>query len=181
MPAKGPEDVLEFWFSDRTRPFWFKQDAAFDEKLRKDFGLLWEAAQGGGCAQWEAGPEAAVALVIVLDQFPRNMFRGDRRSFSTDELAVLVSRRAIDAGFDQSLDAKQRQFLYMPFVHSESLEDQARACELFAQPGMPGPEWAEKHKVIIERFGRFPHRNDVLDRECTADEIEFLKGPGSSF
>lgn len=181
MTMPGPKDVLEFWFSPRARPHWFESDAGLDEEIRSRFGPLWEHASSGGCDAWASSSEGALALIIVLDQFPRNMFRGDARSFASDEQALDVSRRAVDAGLDSDLDATQRQFLYMPHMHSEQLEDQERACELFGGPGMPGPEWAEKHKVIIERFGRFPHRNEVLGRTSTPEEVAFLEQPGSSF
>lgn len=176
-----PRSVVDFWFSEETRPYWFEKSEAFDQRIRDSYRDLWESATRGECAAWAADATGAVALVIVLDQLPRNMFRGDARSFASDALALDVSKRALNDRVDLELEPEPRQFLYMPFMHSERLEDQERACELFAQPGMPGPEWAEKHKAIIQRFGRFPHRNDVLGRESTPEELAFLREPGSSF
>jgi len=142
---------------------------------------LWEGASRGGLAPWGATPLASLALIVVLDQFPRNMFRGDARAFSTDARALAVATRAVERGDDRLLQAAERTFAYLPFEHAEDLSAQRRSLELFAAHDPDNLEWAKRHHDIVERFGRFPHRNAVLGRKSTPEEIEFLKRPGSSF
>jgi uncharacterized protein (DUF924 family) len=176
-----PEDVLRFWFGDEDEPReeWFRKDEEFDREIQDRFGALYEEAASGALDGWRETSEGALALVIVLDQFPRNMFRGDPRSYATDEKARETARYAIDRAFDRDLPPVRRSFLYMPFMHSEELEDQRRSVELFE--GMDPGRYAIRHKEIVERFGRFPHRNAVLGRTTTPEEAEFLREPGSSF
>ena len=180
-----PMDVLAFWRGAGPNK-WFRKDEAFDVEVAARFRALWQAAADGRLAHWEAVPETALALVIVLDQFPRNMFRGTARAFATDALALETARLAVQLGDDQMMLPVERLFLYLPFEHSEALEDQNRACEL-TQPLAAFPEtddahrYALAHRDVIRRFGRFPHRNSILGRTSTAEELEFLKQPGSSF
>lgn len=177
----GPDDVLRFWFGDEDEPReeWWRKDEEFDREIRDRFGALYEEAASGALDGWRETAEGSLALVIALDQFPRNMFRGDPRSYATDEKARETARYAVDRAFDRELSPVRRSFLYMPFMHSEDLEDQRRSVELFE--GMDPGGYAIRHREIVERFGRFPHRNAVLGRDTTPEEAEFLREPGSSF
>ncbi len=181
VPAEA-RAVLDFWFTETSPEQWFKRDDAFDATVRKRFAELYRRAAAGALDGWRQTPAGCVALAIVLDQFPRNMFRGDARAFATDAAARAVLRYALDRKFDAGLSARERQFLYMPLQHSEDPADQALSVALYAATGDAGlVKWAEAHKRIIDRFGRFPHRNDVLGRTTTPDEAEFLTQPDSSF
>ena len=170
-------DIVSFWRAvgpDR----WFEKDAALDEEIRRRFLSVHETAAGGKLAAWEQTAEGALALLILLDQFPRNMFRGQARAFATDPLARAVASRAILNGFDGAMTG-MRQFFYLPFEHSEDLADQKRGVALFKAVGdADGLKWAELHADIIRRFGRFPHRNAVLGRATTPEEQAFLDGGG---
>jgi len=172
--------VLEFWFrGDEERKEWFTKSDAFDAEIRGRFLALHEEAARGELMRWKDSPGDCLALIVVLDQFPRNMFRGSSRAFSTDALALEAAKHAVAAGYDKQLSVVARSFVYLPFEHSESLADQEMALKLFE--GHANFEWARKHWEIVRRFGRFPHRNAVLGRQSTPAEIEFLKEPGSSF
>jgi uncharacterized protein (DUF924 family) len=174
----SPQAVLEFWRAAGEEK-WFKKNAAFDDDIRAGFLATYEAAAAGRLAGWEQTSEGALALTIVLDQFPRNMFRGDPRTYAADPQARAVASRALDRGFDRSLPNIDRQFLYLPFEHSETLADQDRCCALFAATGDTDKlKWAQLHADIIRRFGRFPHRNAVLGRATTAEEQAFLDSGG---
>ena len=180
-------DILAFWFGSRKPdPRWFGKDPAFDAEIRARFGDAIEAAIGGGFGAWSGTPRGALARVLLLDQFTRNAFRDTPRAFAGDTLAREIAARAVDAGFDRMLDAFERWFLYLPFEHAEEAAAQDRSLELFGalarETGQRDPlEWAEKHAAIVRRFGRYPHRNAILGRTSTADEIAFLREPGSSF
>jgi uncharacterized protein (DUF924 family) len=184
-----PADVLEFWFGEsphRSRAVWFIKDPDFDAAIRARFGEAVEAGLRGAFADWPATPHAALARVILLDQFTRNIFRDTPRAFEGDALARSVAVAVVDAGQDRALDRYERQFLYLPFEHSESAADQDRSIELFSALARDTGDdsqlpWAARHADIIRRFGRFPHRNDILGRASTPDEIAFLKEPGSRF
>ena len=181
-PVQDPRAraILEFWFhGDAERKEWFRKDDAFDAEIRAKFLGLYEEAERGGLASWLESPADCLALIILMDQFPRNMFRGSARTFATDPRALAAARHAVDAGYDKRVGEIARTFFYLPFEHSENLADQERALQLFE--GQANLEWARKHWEIIRRFGRFPHRNAVLGRQSTPAEIEFLKEPGSSF
>jgi uncharacterized protein (DUF924 family) len=173
-------DILAFWReagSDR----WYNPDDGFDADLRSRYLELWQQAARGELSSWETTDEGALALTIVLDQFPRNMFRGDIRAYSTDALAREVASRAIARGADSRVEAALLEFLYMPLMHSEHLADQVRCVELFREAGNASNlKYAEDHADIIRRFGRFPHRNRILGRATTADEQAFLDGGGFS-
>ncbi len=194
MPSEaGPsraQEVLDFWFGREGEPgygefrqAWFKKDPEFDRKVRDRFEDLHEAAAAGELEGWREEARSCLALVILLDQFPRNMFRGDPRSYATDRMAQETAEYAVDRALDRELPAFQRMFLYMPFMHSEDLERQRRSVELFQALGGEDDAtgYAVRHMEIIERFGRFPHRNEVLGRRTTPEEAEFLARPGSSF
>ena len=195
MPSKAvpaeAQEVLDFWFGREDEPgygefreAWFRKDPEFDKLVRDRFEDLYEAAAAGDLDVWKEEALSCLALVIVLDQFPRNMFRGDPRSYATDRKAQETAEYAVDRALDRELPEFQRTFLYMPFMHSEDLEHQRRSVELFRR--LAGNEtdsshYAVRHMEIIERFGRFPHRNEVLGRQTTPEEAEFLTQPGSSF
>ncbi|CAG9245174.1 DUF924 family protein [Paraburkholderia unamae] len=187
-------DVLDFWFGapdseefGRERKMWFRKRAAFDAQLRERFGALLEAAAAGELDAWRATPEGALALVIVLDQFSRNCHRGTPHAFATDEQALAVAREMVASGADLRLPTLQhRSFAYLPFEHAESAEAQRESLRLFGElakepEGQGYYDYALRHAKVIERFGRFPHRNAQLARASTDDEAAFLREPGSSF
>ena len=185
----GPIHVLRFWFGEAPggpRLEWFRKDPAFDEEIRRRFGPLHAAAARRELESWRDEAQSMLALVIVLDQFSRNLHRNDARAFAQDGHALECARQALGRGDDRSLLPVQRQFLYLPFEHSEDLADQERGLELMRsleafEPTRGCAEWAERHRDIVRRFGRFPHRNAALGRASTPEEIEFLKTPGSGF
>lgn len=175
-------DVLRFWFEEIQPAQWWKADPAFDEQIRQRFGALHAQAAQGGCSVWRASPEGCLAEVIVLDQFSRNLHRGTSGAFACDALALSLAQQAVAKGWDLRLPFERRAFLYMPYMHSESRVVHERAEALFRERAPQANFQAElKHKAIVDRFGRYPHRNAVLGRASTAEEIEFLKQPGSSF
>lgn len=185
------EEVLDFWFGPqgqrgKARAQWFRKDAAFDEEIRRRFAALHLRAARRELEAWRAAPLPMLALVVVLDQFSRNLHRADARAFAQDAHARDCAREALDRGDDLGLLPVERQFLYLPFEHSEDLDDQdccverMATLEAFEETRGLGA-WAEKHRAIIRRFGRFPHRNAALGRVSTADEIGFLAQPGSGF
>jgi uncharacterized protein (DUF924 family) len=170
--------VLAFWRAAGPDK-WFEKDAAFDENIRARFLETYEAAAAGKLSDWEQTAEGALALTIVLDQFPRNMFRGDARTYAADPQARAVAERALERGFDRVVPLPDRQFFYLPFEHSEAMADQERCCALVAATGDADLlKWAQLHADIIRRFGRFPHRNTMLGRATTAEEQAFLDGGG---
>lgn len=195
------ESVLEFWFgaldahgradAEHTRR-WYTKDAEFDRELGRRFGALHASVLAFEHEAWLSTTRGRLAYVIVLDQFSRNLFRGDARSFGGDERALAAALEGVVQGVDAALALDERMFLYMPFMHSELLEHQRRSLELFTNlcEGQPeevrsyvanGVDYAKRHLLIIERFSRFPHRNAMLGRASTPEEVEFLKEPGSSF
>jgi len=175
-----PADILTFW-REAGYDRWYKKDDAFDAEVRRRYLALWQRAVAGELSAWETSDDGALALTIVLDQFPRNMFRGEARAFSSDAMARDVAARAIARGADSRIDPELVEFLYMPFMHSEHLADQLRCVELFrSAPDPDNLRYAEEHAEIIRRFGRFPHRNRVLGRAMTAEEQAFLEGGGFS-
>jgi len=173
---------LTFWFEQTGPDQWFEKDPTFDASIRERFLGLHELLVSRGNDDLLADAQTALAAVIVLDQMSRNMFRDTPRAYAADAQALWVAEAAIVAGFDAGLTKDQRMFLYLPFEHSEDRQSQARSVALMASLGDPElQKWAEAHRAIVERFGRFPHRNGVLGRISTPEEIEFLKQPGSSF
>lgn len=180
--AVAARDVLGFWFEQAGPTRWFDGDAGFDAEVRARFLRLHEDGAEGRLDDWAGTPLGAVALCIVLDQFPRNLFRGTGRAFATDPKALAVARGAVERGFDRdpSIDDDHRLFLYLPFEHSETLADQRRSVEL-AAAGLSDPEYvdyAQRHLEVIERFGRFPHRNAILGRTSTPEEEVHLAENG---
>jgi uncharacterized protein (DUF924 family) len=173
-----PAEVLAFWQSGGADK-WFGKDDAFDAAVRGRFLPAYEAAAAGRLAHWEMTPDGALALVIALDQFPRNMFRGSARTYAADPLARAAADRALSRGFDRAVAPELRTFFYLPFMHSEALADQERCVALYRALGDANSlKYADDHADIIRRFGRFPHRNDVLGRATTAEEQAFLDAGG---
>jgi uncharacterized protein (DUF924 family) len=177
---ESPKSVLAFWRKAGPKK-WFAKDAAFDRQIRIRFLPTYNAAAASRLSHWERTPEGALALTLVLDQFPRNMFRGSARAFAADPLARRVARRAIARGFDRLVPRRERPFFYLPFEHSESISDQDRCVALFRAAGdAESLKWAILHADIIRKFGRFPHRNAALGRDTTAAEHAFLAAGGFS-
>lgn len=182
MNAGTIDDILRFWFETLKPEDWYRKDPAIDAEITRRFGAIYEALKLSVPQDWLADPKGMLAAILVLDQFPRNMFRDDPRAFATDQAALALAKRAIGEGLDTRLPPEQRAFIYMPFQHSEARDDQARSIELFTSLGAPlNLDFALRHEAIIARFGRFPHRNAVLGRESTEAELAFLREPGSSF
>jgi uncharacterized protein (DUF924 family) len=190
--AHSPGELLAFWFSDQVRPRWFAKVPAFDDLLRQRFGTSAGAAVSGALDNWTAEPESCLALVLLLDQVPRNIHRGSPRAFAADAKARQVAEIAVAREFDSRTPLDGRFFFYMPFQHSEDAADQRRSVALFRRwaeaHGDKNHEWVAesmryvlRHQEVIERFGRFPHRNQILGRESTPAETDFLAGPDASF
>jgi uncharacterized protein (DUF924 family) len=194
--ASPVEAVLRFWFghsateaTDYTarRKLWFGKNNSFDQEIADRFQPLYQQAANGELDHWQDSPNSCLALLIVLDQFPRNLFRHHPQAFATDAKALALAQVAIAQGFDQALEPVQRIFMYLPLEHSENLADQLQSVECFRSLVAIDPQlsdvldYALRHYEVIQRFGRFPHRNIILDRTSTPEEIEFLKQPGSSF
>ena len=189
MNTAAAHAVLDFWFGapgslhyGKSRAEWFKKSDDFDALMRGRFLPLHEQAAAGKLAQWRESPLTLLALIVVLDQFPRNLYRESPKAFATDAMALDAARRMTALAWDQRLNMVERQFVYLPFEHAEDIEMQRESMRLFESLGSDDLlEWARKHAVIIERFGRFPHRNAVLGRVSTPEEIEFLRQPDSRF
>lgn len=173
--------VLRFWFHETSPSQWWKIDAEFDRLIAERFGGIHTQAAQGELFEWRADPAGRLAEVIVLDQFSRNIYRGSHRAFLTDVLALGLAQEAVAAKADLALPAEERAFLYMPYMHSESRVIHEVAERLFRENAQQNHDFELRHKAIIDRFGRYPHRNAVLGRESTPEELAFLAGPGSSF
>ena len=167
------QEILEFWFSPRIGKHWFASTPALDEEIRTRFETLWQQAAAGTHDAWAESATGALALIIVLDQLPLNMYRGKPAAFSTEQKAVAITRLAVDAGFHRTLVDQQRLFLFLPLMHSENPADQDLSVSLFQQAGMD-THWPEHHRQIVQRFGRFPHRNAILGRTSTPEEQAYL-------
>ena len=189
----SPQEVLDFWFGregeegyGEFREAWFNRDPEFDREIRDRFEPVYEEAAAGRLDHWKSEARSCLALIVVLDQFPRNMYRGDARMYAADEKAREAARHAVEHTYDRELSPYGRLFIYLPFEHSEELDDQRLSVELFRGLATEmGSEdllgYAVQHFKIVERFGRFPHRNEILGRRTTPEETKFLSGPDSSF
>lgn len=174
--------VLDFWFEELTPQQHWAKDPALDQYIRDNFGDYHHAASQGELCSWRRTAEGRLAEIILLDQFSRNIYRDSAQSFAYDGMALVLAQEAVAQAYDRELDLFKRSFIYMPYMHSESLLIHERALLLFNQEGLENNlEFERRHKVIIERFGRYPHRNALLGRESSAEELEFLQQPGSSF
>jgi uncharacterized protein (DUF924 family) len=175
-------DILHFWFEEITPKQHFTKDPALDETMRRRFGSTLEAAARCELFAWRGSAAGRLAEIIVLDQFSRNIFRDTPRAFAQDALALVLAQELVASGQDRALPVARRVFAYMPYMHSESVVIHEQAVRLFSQPGLEGNlDFELRHKAIIDRFGRYPHRNHVLDRASSAPEQAFLSEPGSSF
>ncbi len=176
------EEVLAFWFKQSSREQWWTRDPQFDAVIRSGFGALHGRAVLGELHDWRDTPEGRLAEIVVLDQFSRNLYRDDPRAFSADGMALALAQEAVRIGADQAVPLIRRSFFYMPYQHSESPRIHGDAVALFESLADPeASDYERRHKAIIDRFGRYPHRNQSLGRASTAEEIAFLKKPGSSF
>ncbi len=179
---QGPEQILEFWLDKVGEKGWYIQDTALDSEIRQQFQSTWEAACAGKFSMWMTYPSGAVAYLILTDQLPRNMFRGDARAFETDSLARAVAKAALDKKWDLKIDEPARQFFYLPLMHSENLCDQERCVrmmlERMPETGNSNMLHAKAHREVIRKFGRFPYRNDALSRPYTGPERAYLSTGG---
>ncbi|MCI0506704.1 MAG: DUF924 domain-containing protein [Gammaproteobacteria bacterium] len=170
-----PADILQYWFAEEIKPLWFNSTPEFDAELKDRFLDIYDAALDGKFSDWKQSADGCVALVVVLDQFPLNMFRGQPKSFEGEAKARDAAREAVANGFDKQLPDEQKAFLYMPFMHSEQIADQELSVELFDAAGLKNNlRYAIHHRDIIRRFSRFPHRNKILGRPSTRAELEYL-------
>lgn len=182
MSIKHSDEVIEFWFQTLSPRQWFAKDEALDQRISETFGATLNAAAAGELWRWRTSPLGRLAEILVLDQFSRNIHRDSARAFGQDGLALVLAQEAVAQQADQPLDVGWRAFLYMPYMHSESLAVHDEALRLFDQPGLEDNlRFEHRHRDILLRFGRYPHRNALLGRESTAEEREFLAQPGSSF
>jgi len=181
----SPQDILDFWFQEITPSMWWQKDLAFDDNIKQRFGDIYNAARDcalGDSNGWRTTAQGYLAEIIILDQFSRNIYRDTPQAFISDPQALTLSQEAIKQGFDNSLSAVEKSFLYMPFMHSESLVVHETAVKLYEKNGIQNNlDFELQHKKIIEKFGRYPHRNIILGRESTPEELAFLQQPNSSF
>ncbi|OED36765.1 hypothetical protein AB833_25445 [Chromatiales bacterium (ex Bugula neritina AB1)] len=182
MTIESYTTVIDFWFTEIEQSSWFKKDDNFDQLLQQRFGAVHTRASCCELYHWRQNADGRLAEIIVLDQFSRNLYRGSANAFASDPLALALAQEAISLGLDKQLTDEKRTFLYMPFMHSESLAIHDIAMTLFKELGRESNyEYEKKHRAIIEKYGRYPHRNETLGRKSTPEEIEFLTQPGSSF
>ncbi|MGE3756226.1 MAG: DUF924 family protein [Pseudobdellovibrionaceae bacterium] len=178
----NPQTVLDFWFKELRPEQQFQKNEQLDRDIESRFGKTLSEAMRGELDSWRETAHGRLAEIILLDQFSRNIYRGKKESFEADPLALILAQEAVRAGAAAQLSTNEKSFLYMPFMHSESKEIHKKAVILFSEKGLEGGyKYELAHKAIVDRFGRYPHRNHILGRESTPEEIEFLKGPGSSF
>ena len=170
-----PTSIIEFWYSEKVKSKWFNSSIEFDKEIKSHYEDVWEDALRGEFSFWRDSAEGCLALAIILDQFPLNMFRGEVQSFSSEAVAVKVAKHAVENGLDKNIDEDKVSFLYMPLMHSENMDDQNLAVKLFEQAELVGnAKFAKHHRDIVKKYGRFPHRNKILDRESSKEEIEYL-------
>lgn len=176
------KDILNFWFRELSPQDWFRKDPKLDQEIKDRFSGVLQKASRGGLESWRDNPEGRLAEIIVLDQFSRNIHRGSKKAFQNDELALSLAQEMVDKGLDQQLSQEKKSFVYMPYMHSEKLEVHEIAEKLFSSEGLEkNLDFEKKHKHILQKFGRYPHRNKILGRKSTPAEVEFLKDPDSSF
>jgi len=177
-------EVLKFWFEETMPVQWFQKNDSFDQEVAERFMVTYEMAKKDLCADWTKDADGVLALCLLLDQFPRNMFRDSPKAFATDDKALLIAKEGLNRGFDTILSPIKRKFIYIPFMHSENIIEQKRCVSLFEKMKDDDPmsyEYALKHLEVIEKFGRFPHRNSVLGRNSSDEELNYLKLPGAGF
>ncbi len=177
-------EVLKFWFEEIMPVQWFQKNDSFDQEVAERFMVTYEMARKDICSDWTKDADGVLALCLLLDQFPRNMFRNSPKAFATDDKALLIAKEGLHRGFDTILSPVKRKFIYIPFMHSENIIEQKRCVSLFEKMKDDDPmsyEYALKHLEVIEKFGRFPHRNSVLGRKSSDEELNYLKLPGAGF
>lgn len=176
----NPSDIIDYWYSDRIKQYWFSSTPELDEEIRNNYEEIWRLAKRGGLNSWKESPEGCLALAIILDQFPLNMFRGKPQSFETEEKAIEVTIYAINHNYDEKIEKEKLSFLIMPLMHSENIKDQDLSIYLFKKHNLTSNlSFAEHHRNIVKEFGRFPHRNKILGRESTNEELEYLESKNS--
>lgn len=172
---QSSDEIVEFWYSEPMKSHWFNSTTEIDELITEKYEFIWQTAANGDLDIWQDSPEGCLALCIILDQFPLNMFRGQALAYSTEQHAVTVTKHAIVQDYDQQLDKSLLSFLYMPLMHSENLDDQNLSVARFESAGLEdNARFARHHRGLIETYGRFPHRNEILGRESTPEEIAYL-------
>ena len=170
-----PHSIIEFWYSENVKSKWFNSSLEFDKEIKNQYESVWKDALRGDHHSWAENAEGCLALAIILDQFPLNMFRGEVKSFSSEAMAIKIVKLAIEMNFNKEIDKNKISFLYMPLMHSENIKDQNLAVKMFEEAGLKeNLRFAKHHREIIQKFGRFPHRNVILNRESTQDEINYL-------
>lgn len=181
-PPVSPSEVRAFWFEEVGSMYWFAKNKKLDDTLRSRFLSLHTMAAVGAIDEWSEAPDSALALIIVLDQFSRNLYRENSRSFAQDEKAISIAKQAVSKAWDQKMMPHERMFLYMPFMHAENIADQEQGCLLFKSLDLPLSLYSARlHHAVVERFGRFPHRNTYLGRQSTAEELDYLAKGGLRF
>ena len=168
-----PSDIIDYWFSEKSKQFWFASTPSIDKEITSRYETVWEKAASGGLSSWGETADGSVALIIILDQFPLNMFRGKAKGFKTESIAVEVALNAIDNGFDEEMDNEKLLFLFMPLMHSENLDHQNLQVYLFEKYNF-NLEFSKHHRDLVKKFGRFPHRNEILGRMSTMEELDYL-------
>ena len=168
-----PSDIIDYWFSEKSKQFWFASTPSIDKEITSRYETVWEKAASGGLSSWGETADGSVALIIILDQFPLNMFRGKAKGFKTESIAVEVALNAIDNGFDEEMDNEKLLFLFMPLMHSENLGHQNLQVYLFEKYNF-NLEFSKHHRDLVKKFGRFPHRNEILGRMSTMEELDYL-------
>ena len=169
----NPSDIIDYWFSEKSKHFWFASTPTIDKEIKSRFEKVWEQASSGDFGSWRETAEGSVALIIILDQFPLNMFRSEAKGFSTEGMAIEVALNAINNGFDEELDNEMLLFLFMPLMHSENLDHQNLQVYLFEKYNF-NLEFSKHHRDLVKKFGRFPHRNEILGRMSTMEELDYL-------
>lgn len=168
-----PSDIIDYWFSEKSKQFWFASTPSIDKEITSRYETVWEKAASGGLSSWGETADGSVALIIILDQFPLNMFRGKAKGFKTESMAVEVALNAIDNGFDEEMDNEKLLFLFMPLMHSENLDHQNLQVYLFEKYNF-NLDFSKHHRDLVKKFGRFPHRNEILGRMSTMEELDYL-------
>ena len=168
-----PADIIDYWFSEKSKQFWFASTPSIDKEITSKYETVWEKAASGGLSSWGETADGSVALIIILDQFPLNMFRGKAKGFKTESMAVEVALNAIDNGFDEEMDNEKLLFLFMPLMHSENLDHQNLQVYLFEKYNF-NLDFSKHHRDLVKKFGRFPHRNEILGRMSTMEELDYL-------
>ena len=172
---QSSDEIIEFWYSEPMKSHWFNSTTEIDELITEKYEFIWQTAANGDLDIWQDSPEGCLALCIILDQFPLNMFRGQALAYSTEQHAVTVAKHAIVQDYDKQLDKSQLSFLYMPLMHSENMDDQDLSVACFEAAGLDDTaRFAHHHRGLVEKYGRFPHRNEILGRESTPEEIAYL-------